>query len=241
MAAACLLGASCSFPDVKIAEDAAQCTTGTDCPASSEPCRQAVCTEQRCGFEPRAPGESCGDGSKCRADGRCAQCLDKQECSDGEACDDGYCVPSHCDNGQADGDESDVDCGGACKPCGNERGCSGGKDCASGYCKQGKCAACAAKADCAALPGTYCTGGSKCEPEKALGVECAADDECQSGHCAERDLVCCDEGCDGLCRGCRQPYTGVPTGQCGYVQQGKDPYAECPTELVACNGAGSCL
>jgi hypothetical protein len=78
-----------------------------------------------------------------------------------------------------------------------------------------------------------------------LGVACANDATCASGHCA--DGVCCNTSCGGRCEACVQAKTASPSGSCHPVPAGMDPDNECPTDDPAtcgsdgtCDGTGSC-
>jgi len=97
-------------------------------------------------------------------------------------------------------------------------------------------AECLSDADC--LSGAWCDAGGVCQPKKALGNACSADNECQSGACA--DGVCCNTACDGLCEAC--DIQGV-VGTCTPISDGYDPEDECAgTGLCGgvCDGAGGC-
>ena len=59
-----------------------------------------------------------------------------------------------------------------------------------------------------------------------LGLQCARDQDCGSGHCT--DGVCCDTACDGICQSCA--LTGK-LGACAPVADATDD---------TCNGASTC-
>jgi hypothetical protein len=104
-----------------------------------------------------------------------------------------------CADGLRNGDETDVDCGGdACGPCGPRSGCLHDADCSTLSCVAQQCAAVTPAPGCSALdPGNpTCAdcesngaetdvdcGGDSCPP-CAMGLGCATDADCASGHCA---------------------------------------------------------
>jgi hypothetical protein len=69
------------------------------------------------------------------------------------------------------------------------------------------------------------------------GSTCAGSSECASGFCV--DGVCCDTSCSGTCEACSAAYTGVSSGNCGFIHNGTDPENEC-SGGTACNGTGGC-
>jgi hypothetical protein len=79
-------------------------------------------------------------------------------------------------------------------------------------------------------------------PKNAIGVACAADDQCGSGFCI--DGVCCESACADRCHVCNAAGT---LGRCTTVAAGDDPRDECTADLVStcgrdgtCDGAGGC-
>ena len=56
---------------------------------------------------------------------------------------------------------------------------------------------------CTCTIGQYCdtsSGTPTCVPQRAIGVTCAVDTECQTSHCA--DSVCCNSACSGAGLSC---------------------------------------
>jgi len=83
--------------------------------------------------------------------------------------------------------------------------------------------------------------GGDCAPcAGELGASCSSDSDCDSGHCALDDGVCCDTRCDLECEACLSAKTGSPDGFCDFVLSGIDPDGECDaTEPTSCGASGS--
>jgi hypothetical protein len=65
-------------------------------------------------------------------------------------------------------------------------------------------------------------GGSPNDAGSTNGTACTADNDCQSGHCA--DGVCCNTACDGVCSSCKLTAT---KGTCTPYPTDTDPEMEC--------------
>ena len=101
-------------------------------------------------------------------------------------------------------------------------------DVARGVCK----AACLTDDDC--FTGIHCNAGNLCGYKE--DTVCGADDECQSGHCAQG--VCCATACNQRCYSCAslgslKTCAPVPAGA-------QDPTGTCPTGTF-CDGRGECV
>lgn len=175
-------------------------------------------------------GIDCGGASCRKCIGEPCSALDGSECAS-EHCVDGFCC--------------DEPCGSVCKACdlaGLEGTCSplqkwkndpkdqscdslGGCGDEPGYCRcnDGVKGEGEADVDC----------GGSCAPKKcAIGAQCAADQDCSSGHCV--DDRCCANGCAGKCLACD---VEEHFGLCSPLAPG-EPDA-CETDRV-CDGAAQC-
>lgn len=75
----------------------------------------------------------------------------------------------------------------------------------------------------------------------ALGVACAGDFDCNSGHCVEG--VCCNTVCDEGCSSCLAANTAAAhgvDGHCQPVDLDADPKEACETSDETCGALGSC-
>ena len=74
----------------------------------------------------------------------------------------------------------------------------------------------------------------------ADGEACTAGAQCLHGACAG-DTCCATECPVATCLACRVELTGVPTGECGLVMMGLDPYMQCTASPNhAGDGGGAC-
>lgn len=70
---------------------------------------------------------------------------------------------------------------------------------------------------------------------------CLLDAQCDSGHCAPTDGVCCETACDGPCVACLFNKTGERDGLCAPILTGTDPDGECAAQdpqTCGASGAG---
>lgn len=231
----------------------AACTSAAQC--SSGACVDGVCCSTACtGLCQACSVAKKGSG----VDGECGPIKDGSD-PDVECTDQG--APSCQNDGQCNG-------AGACRKyakgtsCGsttcvgnNSTGqvCDGfgscvldttGTSCAPYLCKGSACAnPCASDLDC--VSGNFCEAGT-CKPKQANGATCAGPNGCTSGYCV--DGVCCATACTGLCQACSVAKKGGGIGgECGPVNNGLDPDAECALTAQSgcgtdgwCNGSGSC-
>jgi hypothetical protein len=237
--------------------DALACVDGVCCDQS------ACATCQRCDT-PGSPGEclpvvnapdpdSCTGVSICDANASC-KLRDGQACGGVGDCASAFCAGGLCCNRA---------CTLACETC-NPVGASGtcvtapagtvAAACGAYRCNGANAdcpIACASDGDCA--PGFYCSAGV-CSTSLPLGVACAVDRSCQSGHCV--DGVCCDSACAGRCQFCGSGSCAVPVGSdprgdcagdpgCGGACQADRscafPGAETACDVCkVCNGSGRC-
>lgn len=134
------------------------------------------------------------------------------------------CGPAGCDGNKA-----------AQKVCTGAFACSfdtaSALDCGAQKCEAGSCAPCVTTSDCAVPASTYCAAGGRCLPKLGQGAVCAADEECDTGHCV--DGVCCNTACDGACEWCG---VATPAGVCVPVPATEQPKG---AGKAACVGAGS--
>ena len=225
------------------------CNAPNQC--ASNACADGVCCDNACGGTCRAcdvagargtctdvpahtdPASECAGSTTCNGDGGCLlsngnACGANAECESGQ-CVDGYCCESAC--------------AGACQAC-NRLGARGTctaaasgmdpeNDCALAVCGASGClTTCTSDVHC--KPTAYCDG-STCLVKKALGLSCAAGNECSSGNCV--DGVCCGSDCGGTCRACN--LLGA-VGACTDVPVRMDPANDCGAAL--CSGAaGACI
>ena len=231
-----------------------------NCDVASHQCVPTTCSDgEENGDETDV---DCGGGTcpPCPVGDDCSAGTD---CTSGVCAPNGKCAAPTCTDSVKNGSETDVDCGGTCSiKCGPDKGCDENGDCAGNECSGvggtcvpncgdgaqngnetdvdcggGTCMGCAVGKKCAGdgancLSGT-CGGNDLCAP-KPVGAMCVANNECQSGQCA--DGVCCSMICNGLCRSCALPGS---VGTCSFIPSGEDPDEECAGAQV-CNGAGAC-
>jgi hypothetical protein len=208
----------------------------TACGGACEACAQAhtgqldgSCAPVLSGADPHddcqpAAAESCGDDGTCDGAGACRKYGPSQVCEPASCSGSDHSPARACD-GQ-----------GACEPA-TSTSC-GEFPCSPGGCEQ----PCSVDPDCP--DGSYCAT-DVCQNEKTDGQECAAGNECRSGHCV--DGVCCESACAGSCAACSQAKTDQESGRCVGVPAGGDPDNECAVDSGnacgrdgACSGGGAC-
>jgi hypothetical protein len=224
------------------------CRSAADCDSPLS-CVDGVCCDGACMICQRCntPGSSgsclpvlnavdpdtCAGAQTCDATGTC-KLQNGQACGGAGDCASGFCAGGLCCNRA---------CSLACETC-NPVGGAGtcvtapagavAAACGAYRCNGANAdcpIACAADGDCA--PGFYCNAGA-CSTSLPLGMACAVDRSCQSGHCV--DGVCCDSACTGRCQYCG-------SGTCA-VAVGSDPRGDCagdPSCGGTCQADGSCL
>ena len=129
--------------------------------------------------------------------------------------------------------------------------CNGAGSCMTGTATTGACpggvacmnattclpAACTVDGNCAT--GSFCnTTTSTCAPKGAVGAQCAGNNQCSGGACA--DGVCCTNACQGTCEACVMTKTGVADGHCAAVTTNTDPDNECSSDGTTCGRTGLC-
>jgi hypothetical protein len=88
--------------------------------------------------------------------------------------------------------------------------------------------------DAGCPPGNWCDPTSgQCQPKKANGQKCGADNQCQLAHCV--DTYCCDGLCNGQCEACD---VATVEGTCSQVNGA--PHAGKTACTGTANCAGSC-
>ena len=153
-----------------------QCTTAAQCPAGNNPCAVAACTNNVCGFTPKAAGTACNGGT-CDGSGQCNACTPGTKICNGNS------VLSCNAQGQYD---APLTCGGN-----------------TAYCDPANpgCYACVTAANCPASQGpclvATCNGhvcgfantanGTACSD----GDACTQTDSCQNGACAGTNPKTC--------------------------------------------------
>jgi hypothetical protein len=162
---------------------------------------------------PADPPETCLGAGHCDGTGSCAVWAEGTLCGAGSCVDATYDPPDQCDGWGSCVVVPPVSClPQQCAPSGDGclDGCTDDRDCSlASYCNE-----------------------NRCVPKKSLGKTCLEARECSSGFCV--DGYCCDQGCDGSCRGCN-----TNPGICTYRPSGTDPADDCGLCGV-CNGLGSC-
>ena len=110
---------------------------------------------------------------------------------------------------------------------------SSAERCADGLCAKKPCST---TPECE--PGEICAGGV-CVAPSPPGFECASGAECQSGVCQQG--VCCETTCAGACISCNaKDKQGSPSGVCGAVAKGKNPFSACKPGNAICDAPGAC-
>jgi hypothetical protein len=171
------------------------CAPG-DASCSPQSCADAIQSGSELGVDCGGDCPGCPEGTACTSDADCAS---------GVCGDSGSCSAPRCDDGVRNQEELDVDCAGSCAAdCGTGQRCQQASDCTSRVCGSVGCAA--GEALCCQVPrcddgvrnaaeadvdcGTAACGGC------ALGDDCSADAQCQSGFCSGGSctvrLVCGD-------------------------------------------------
>jgi hypothetical protein len=192
------------------------CTPPAKTPSSSNPCVGTSCCTHT-----NSPAQTVCDTAKqdvCDGDGHCVECVTYGDCQTvhptSPICDAKTHTCVSCTDGVQDGLEEGVDCGGP---------------------------------DCGACLGAPCVCSSMFTPTMmacpmgcATGTPGGAGGECVDhayGDCGDMtfcvsqsrnpDDVCCSTACNNICEGCVTSITGMPTGTCGPVPFGMDPYDDC--------------
>jgi len=194
------------------------------------PTSLGTCSPIPAGVQPRAASDcvketvsNCGLDGLCDGDGKCER----------------YPTGTICSAGMCDADGASIS---NTYQCDGQGGCKLGAStvCAPFAC-DGSTSACFGKCtidtDCAS--GRKCVAGS-CGP-KPLAAPCAANEECESGHCT--DGVCCNAACDGACRTCKLvdhegACSPTPEGQT-HPKCNQDDPSTCGSAGV-CDGLGAC-
>jgi hypothetical protein len=191
----CQPAAAC--PNGYLCNTSTQCATSctTSC-ASGYYCAANVCVVQK------ANGTACADGGECST-GQCVDgaCCGSPSCADCSACNvaghAGACYPVAA--GTADGaciglcpagsNQTTGLCDGA-GTCRTAAACPGGNLCGA----NDLCATDCSSVGCSS--GYYCAG-TTCTALKTNGAACAADVECQHGHCISNGTasICCSSAC----------------------------------------------
>ncbi len=265
--AACAEGKACNgnAPGDCSTINGRACAVGSDCVSGI--CDNNICCGVACLGECQTcslDGSTCvdvtggdPDNGTCEAprgcsEGECMLALG-ESCSGGTQCASGYCA----DATIAAGDVKvccDEDCASACENCNpltghcepivlqEEPGCFDNTQWCDmdGNCTAAENSPCEDSGDCQV--GFYCdVEKGECEAEHALGESCSANDECDSGFCANSEPggpiandkgVCCIAPCNGACDTCDND------GICE-LDLFNDPGA-C-TNGDVCDGRGHCL
>jgi MYXO-CTERM domain-containing protein len=197
------------------------CCSGT-CTSTCQACNvegsKGSCVNLPAGSQDTMAATPCAGTSYCDAAGTCQSGLKPN----GNVCTaDNQCGSAHC----ADGVCCDKTCGEACYTCNLPGGVPG---------------------QCVGVPtGTkdVCPGADHCDAnnrctsgKKANGATCAVDSECASNACVDGN--CCESGCGGKCRTCKNA-----TGTCVFAAMGTDARMDCKGELNcggSCDGQGGC-
>jgi hypothetical protein len=175
------------------------CHDATDCPASTDQCKVATCTANRCGFGNKADGTACDDGDACTQTDTCQAgactggnpvvCTASDQCHVAGTCDP---ATGTCSNpAKTDG-----------TPCEDGLFCTTGDTCQAGVCTGGtspcnaaQCLTCdEANNQCVnTCPvGTQCDGSGNCVnicTNRSRSVYCPS----KTGHgfkCCPTDSVC---------------------------------------------------
>jgi hypothetical protein len=196
------------------------------CQACDNPGSEGLCLSVVEGQDPdnecdEQPATSCGRDGMCDGHGACRRYPAGTACSAGSCRGDVETAAGTCDGA------------GACRP-GTTRSC------APAVCIDDTCGtACTLTSDC--QEGFFCDG-STCRTRRAQGAACDKDEQCGTGHCA--DKVCCSTACQDKCYACNA--TGS-VGSCTAVGDGVDPRQDCLVQNIftcgnagGCNGRGAC-
>ncbi len=239
--------ASATCSDETTVALASQCSDKGVCVSQgAQDCRPYRCLNGSC---PAACHDStvCMTGSACIAGVCVAPGADGSPCASPLQCDSGLCVESVCCNDPCTG--MCQTCRGAKKDSGYDGTCGlakpgiacGPSQCAAGtqngqlcttaatceyatsQCAPYVCAdshvcavMCTHESDC--IAGYFCDV-DKCTQKLSQGEACAADNQCQLGHCV--DLVCCENTCGGNlsddCKGCSVAVGSSSNGICSLL------------------------
>jgi hypothetical protein len=174
------------------------------------------------------PNATCGNTGLCSGSGSC------QQRAAGTVCGSELCSSNPTSSYTAAPTCNGV--GGCVTPSANQ--------CGAYVCKSGGCpTACSSDLDC--FGQSYCGSNGKCTAQSVNSVPCTANDQCQSGFCANG--FCCGSSCGLECQSCGVPgsegtCTNVPAG-------GVDPTGTCTNAKAdpstcgddgLCNGSGGC-
>jgi MYXO-CTERM domain-containing protein len=229
------------------------CATGADC--TSGFCVDGICCDSACGglcqactaakkgsgvdgvcgtiaagTDPDAECtdqgvNSCGTNGACNGAGACALYASGLAC--GVMCSAGVVTALGCDGAGTCSKP------GAMTPC-SPYACGSATACAT---------TCANDTACA--PTAYCRlTDHTCQPDLSNGAACTSPSQCQSGHCAAADGVCCDSDCSTACSSCTAAKKGTGVdGVCGPTQADTDPDNVCTADLGypnSCKADGNC-
>ncbi len=180
------LASACSFPDFRVDAEESQL--------------ERICSDGK--TSDAETGEDCGGG--CPPCGVGEPCRVAADCASG-SCVDAACQVPTCADRVKNAAESDVDCGGPCAPCRAGRDCQVNADCADGVCRaEEECASESVECPAPFCQVATCADGVKngeetgqdCGADCAscgLGMGCARDRDCASGHCV--GALCVAPGC----------------------------------------------
>lgn len=212
-------------PSETTTDDGGACDFAEDCPASTDPCRQAACVNSVCDTLPFNEGGLCDDGLFCTAVDSCVagQCLGGKTPCGADACSEGVC-----DEGLQACVPTPVNEGGSCD---DGDACTYDGTCVAGSCNPGT------PLDCSFL-NSECGTGS-CEP----GVGCVLNAMNEGGVCNDGQFCTASESCqNGLCVG-TQPSCGAPADPClvsGCDENSDTCFAVPGNDGAACDDASGC-
>jgi hypothetical protein len=232
------------------------CAGAADCPATNNPCVQAICAAGKCSTAPKADGTVCAASSDpCKSDGVCAvgSCGAQiaKSCDDGNACTTDSCLPGKgcawspttaaCDDGNpcTAGEVCGVVAGKGVvcqggKPVDGAAACDDKNPCTTDSCDVAKGCIHAGKV------GTPCDDGSAC----TSGETCQASGACQpaGGPACDDGNPCTKDSCDVATKLCNfVPQNGV-TCDDGQLCTSGDACGngKCAGKPIACNDNNPC-
>ena len=239
---ACTENDVCDGEGVCAGEYTCVCETDDQCPAPTNTCKKAVCTDTQCTEANVDDGAGCDDEDGCTEKDACVAgtCEGTPlECTGGDACNDPVCTDGACTTEPANAGQ-DCDDDDTCTEddvCGTDGTCSGDytcpctidTDCPSTTCNTGVCTAGACGLESVA-------DGTACED----GLACTAATTCQAGACSGGNEVTCSD------TGNPCTYQECENSNGGCVEKNASTQMDCNDGLFCtandhCDGAGGCV
>jgi hypothetical protein len=201
------------------------CHDATDCPASTDQCKVATCSANRCGFGNKADGTTCNDGDACTQTDTCQAgvctganpvvCTASDQCHDAGTCDPATGLCS--DPAKADG-----------TACNDGTACTQTDTCVGGVCTGSNPVVCTASDQCHNAGTCDPVSGTCSNPAKTNGTPCNDGLFCTTGETCQ----------NGVCTGGTSPCDAL---QCLRCDEANDICVNTCPAGTQCDGSGHCV